>query len=279
MLEQVRKANPILLIASMIVVFAMWTLSHYMGADIINIFYFIQESTAGLIWAKLVIYLIMFSVVALLFLVIGKLRLRDVGFVPARIPVGLASMLGLWVLFQITVLIVNLLFGEPLRIHPTWNSAEAIAAMFGVLIFYTFGVALYEEIVFRGFLVGQLYHYCPSIFIKSGVRTAYAIVLSSLLFGLGHLPQRLTQGFGLAELPAHALIIAAGGIYLCVIWIITNNLFIAIAMHSLLDALIDAKNPPLLFATEHLQVVLAIVSTGILVWAVIHRIVRQRRER
>jgi len=76
-----------------------------------------------------------------------------------------------------------------------------------------------EEIVFRGFLLHYLLTYAPGIGISG------AIILSSVIFGLGH----LYQG------PLSAGLTAAVGAVLAVSYLATGSLWVPIVLHAALD--------------------------------------------
>lgn len=96
-------------------------------------------------------------------------------------------------------------------------------------IIYYIGVAFVEELYVRGLLLNLV----EKIFIKSKCKTMIAIITSSVIFGLGHI-------FGVLGQPILVIITKvvwtiAMGIYFGTIYKKTNNLWIPIILHFIID--------------------------------------------
>lgn len=96
-------------------------------------------------------------------------------------------------------------------------------------IIYYLGVAFVEELYVRGLLLNLL----EKMFIKNRNRTTIAIITSSVIFGLGHI-------FGVLGQPILVIITKviwtiAMGIYFGAIYKKTNNLWIPIILHFIID--------------------------------------------
>lgn len=96
-------------------------------------------------------------------------------------------------------------------------------------IIYYIGVAFVEELYVRGLLLNLI----EKIFIKSKDKTMIAIITSSVIFGLGHI-------FGVLGQPILVIITKviwtiAMGIYFGTIYKKTNNLWIPIILHFIID--------------------------------------------
>lgn len=94
---------------------------------------------------------------------------------------------------------------------------------------YYIGVSIVEELYIRGLLLNLL----ERIFQKKSNATTLAIVLSSVIFGFGHF-------FGVVGSPLIVIISKISwtiglGLYLGVIYKKTNNLFVPIIMHAIID--------------------------------------------
>ncbi len=96
-------------------------------------------------------------------------------------------------------------------------------------IIYYIGVALVEELYVRGLLLNLI----EKIFTKSKCKTIIAIIISSVIFGLGHI-------FGVLGQPILVIITKviwtiAMGIYFGTIYKKTNNLWIPIILHFIIN--------------------------------------------
>lgn len=138
-----------------------------------------------------------------------KLGLKEygsVGFI-AGIISGIAFYIGL----------------QPLNYNPTiWK-----VLIEGVI--YYIGVSLVEELYVRGLLLNLI----EKIFAKSNCKTLIAIITSSVIFGLGHI-------FGVLDQPILVIITKviwtiAMGIYFGTIYKKTNNLWVPIVLHFIID--------------------------------------------
>lgn len=96
-------------------------------------------------------------------------------------------------------------------------------------IIYYFGVAFVEELYVRGLLLNLIEKIC----IKSKNKTQIAVIISSVIFGLGHI-------FGTLDQPILVIITKviwtiAMGIYFGAIYKKTNNLWLPIILHFIID--------------------------------------------
>lgn len=94
---------------------------------------------------------------------------------------------------------------------------------------YYIGVAIIEELYIRGLLLNIL----EKLFVKKSKCTQYAIVLSSVIFGVGHIFGVL--GSSLLTIVAKVIWTVALGIYLGAVYKKTNNLWVPIILHAILD--------------------------------------------
>lgn len=170
-----------------------------------------------------------FLVVGLLFLV-GRLRPRDVGLVPADLRNGVFYTISSFVLVQVGVIAASAATGA--GVVNDWVGYGALATV-SLLVAQLFGNALLEEIAFRGFLLRQL-------FLKLRRRGVAALVLAALgsqaLFALAHIPNRLwVTGAAPSELPGQLLMLFVMGLWFAVVYLLTANLFAAIGLHAMVN--------------------------------------------
>lgn len=96
-------------------------------------------------------------------------------------------------------------------------------------VIYYLGVAFVEELYIRGLLLNLI----EKIFTKSKSKTIIAIIASSVIFGLGHI-------FGILGQPILVIITKviwtiAMGIYFGAVYKKTNNLWVPIILHFIID--------------------------------------------
>lgn len=92
-------------------------------------------------------------------------------------------------------------------------------------IIYYIGVGIIEEFYVRGLFLNLVEAICS----KSSHKTETAIVVSSVVFGLGHIPGAISMGVGVI---AFKIVSTIGmGLYFGMVYKKTNNLWIPIIIH------------------------------------------------
>jgi len=185
----------------------------------------ISENTHTLIQGTLVVNLIAIVVFGLVIFKFLKLKLSDLYLSKKALVDGVISTLILWILVQITILTFNLITSEAI----TWSSFTY--TKIGSLIAQLFGNALYEEFIFRAFLIVQLF-----VFFKEKLSNTkaliIAIILSQLVFALVHIPNRFLIESN-QNLIVDLLQLFMGGIIGALIFIKTKNLIYLSGFHAL----------------------------------------------
>lgn len=180
-------------------------------------------------------------VVGVLILGLGKLGPGDIGLRSAHVGTGILITGLFWIVAQGVLLLVALAAPEPVAWHPAWQDgfARNILLLAGNL----FGTALFEETTYRGFLLPQFGH----VFMRSrGIPHHYpiatAVLVSSLCFSFAHLPILFFQNPTPGQVIGVFLITLLGGLYGALVYVRTQNLFVAMGLHAL-------NNSPLALVT------------------------------
>lgn len=179
----------------------------------------------------------------------GSLAPRDIGIVPKKLPRAAGLTAGFWLLFTATQAVYGFTVGD-LSLHSNVTGQEALTTV-GLALGYVLGNAPFEELAFRGFLLVQLYLLLDGEWWRSNssARIATAIIGSSLPFTLLHIPVIIlgNAGVGLWYLG----LIFINAVLLCLVYIRTRNIFLAIGLHALanfpLPLLAVHDQQPLLF--------------------------------
>jgi hypothetical protein len=197
----------------------------------------ILTATGGFVQPTLPLYLpVLVLVIGGVMLWGGRLRLRDLSLRRSDLRTGVVVTVGVWLLMQVVGVAILLWTGEPLQLNRTWATRGALAAV-GALVAQLFGNALYEEVVFRAFLLNQFRHK-----LQRGLVTAprwsvlFALVGSQVVFALIHVPSRLVgQGLTLGQLGPTLVLLFVWGTLLAVVYYRTGNLFVAIGIHAFMN--------------------------------------------
>lgn len=191
----------------------------------------LRRGSAGLLQPTLILnWLAMLLIVLGLFFMIGRLRPVDVGLNIAQLWQAAGITAAIWIIVQLILWTAGAIAGQQLDVRPTPPGIEA-TYLVGIFLAQLLGNALYEEIAFRGFLL-------PQFFIRfrkkdSKAPLLRAILASQFIFALVHIPMLLSRG---GNHWVSLTWIFAGGIFLALLYIRTENLFLTIGLHTLINA-------------------------------------------
>lgn len=209
----------------------------------------IHGATGGLITGSLLGSLVMAAMVFPIIFYVGKLKTKDLALTPA-LGFGEGAILRgvLWTavalaIIHLAIIIACLGSGATPTIIWGWLSFTALNWI-GNLLGQFFGNALYEEILFRAFLLPQLLLAFKKKYRKWSWNKCFwlSLLLSQVVFALIHIPNRLSQGayvdFGSVLVDQLPLFIF--GCLLAALFLVSRNLYVAIGVHAITNV------PPLI---------------------------------
>lgn len=240
MTEPIRRAQPRAL--------ALFIAAHFALTLIVNLILFARNvfqplaaATGGLVTGTLIANLLLIGLlVGGIILRVGQLRPYDVGLIPRNLPVGIAGGVCLWLIAQAIHLMAGVLANGHITLHPAWAHP---GTLLGLLVAQVFGNALFEEIAYRGFLFPQFYLMFERLVAYRWGRFFAALIASQAVFALSHIPNRLYFGIAPGEIALDLVMLLGWGALYTFIYMRTDNLFLAVAVHALGNA------PTTLFAT------------------------------
>ncbi len=216
----------------------------------------LYKNTSGLIHPNLVNGIFIFMVVFFgVILGWANLRSKDIGLQPKKIFPALIMMVGIWLFIQVFLMAFSLLQKGSITIHPGWLGDQVFSTI-GFFIAMLMGIALVEEMFFRGFVLPQLF-LIFRIQLKVGERSAMAwsVLLSSIFFALIHIPSWLSPFGGTgpsSNMFIDLVILTAAGVFFCLVYIRSGNLFFGVGIHALADApislFVSSFDPYIVFA-------------------------------
>lgn len=205
----------------------------------------VVDATGGLVEVTLLVNLaFVVAIVGGIILRFGDLRPRDIGLVRANLPLGIGITAGTWILVQVTGVAALLLQGESLAIADS-VIRFGILPVLGGFVGQVLGNALYEEVVYRAFLLPQLAKKFTQLSRSGSPRTAFlsALLVSQIVFTLVHVPGRLAGGVEVGNLPVFLAAPFVLGFLFALVYARTGNLFVTIGLHALINdpvLLVDA---------------------------------------
>lgn len=185
-------------------------------------------------------YMPLFLVMGLLWSFIGNLRCRDFGMLPSKMLPALYWTLSIWIIAQLCVVIVH---GVNFSVVGIWHDepSKPIEYFFFAQLF---GNSLIEELMFRAFLIVQLLLLFQRW--KGWAKRKsliIAIIVASFIFAVMHVFGDYYSGdpllmVALNNIPRFFLGAIFAGIFL-----LSNNLLIAVGIHALVNLQIKYGSP------------------------------------
>lgn len=196
---------------------------------------------------------------------IGGLRLRDLGLSWDHVPNAVIIAILVWggVQAVLSGFAVSAQFEPALNPELTYGPER----FSGKLLEATLGSAFIEEVMYRGFLVPQLYLLARAWTPSRKLQAAIALGLPQLYFGLNHIPAALRMGLPSDEAVAYVVLVVLVGFLFAALYLRTGNLFVAIAAH----ALVNNPMPVVIAGPDPSLLALVGVCVLLLAWPRFHR--------
>jgi len=214
----------------------------FIGTSLLNhfvlgknkVFFGLFDITKGLIHPILLYDLISIAILVIILFGWGHLKPREVGCLKKALKPALLFFLGFWIVAQGCFAVLSWIGTGTLEWNIAWQ--QGWIAVIGLLIAHLLGTGVYEELAFRGFML-------PQFFLKFGGSPEnqtrrhifYAILVSQIVFSLGHIPTLISAGANSGFIIARLGICLFLGIIMALLYMRTCNLFLVIGIHALID--------------------------------------------
>lgn len=198
----------------------------------------------------------------------GGLRFQELGLEGPKLANAGIVLLWLWGCMQLVVVASASLGAGPVLLNPGLG-AYSKQTLLGLGLQATLGSGFIEEVMYRGFMLPQLYFLARrgwSASEKGGV--AFALLGSQLFFSINHIPAAQNLGLTPGEALGYLAYLFMLGFILAALFMRTGNLFIAVGVHALLN------NPVPLFVSnfDPALVVLVLSCLFLLLWPALARL-------
>lgn len=193
----------------------------------------IAKSTNGWINETLAANLFGLVLEVVIFLcIIAKLSLRDLGLKRNTLLAGLIGTFLFWLAINIVDLGMTLLTHSSLTFNNDIFTNSNV--VFGEFLGQIFGNALLEEVLFRGFLLVQIYLLLKKVNNNTS-RIGYAMLISQSIFAAIHIPNRIYSGLVGMDFVYDFIVLVILGVIFSLLYVLTKNLFFVIGVHSLMN--------------------------------------------
>ncbi len=198
---------------------------------------FIQIQTNHIIQLTLIMsLLIFFLIVWVMIKKVGKMTLPELGLKKHQLKAGIFFYIANYLLLNLVLLFLNLIVTGAPDFYPYWSEYGPIYSI-GALIAQIFGNVIVEEVYFRGYLLNQ---FTIKFYRKSSMKQGAefrsilkGVLLSSTMFAVLHIPIRVFSGVLGIDLLLSILLLIGTGVLFSLIYVFSNNLFYAMAIHIL----------------------------------------------
>ena len=227
----------------------------------------VEVATAGLVSPVVLAGVIELALlVGVVMLWMGGLRPRDLGLRGLHLLNAALVALLVWGGVQAALSAVAASGYADAALNPAF--ALGPGRFGGEILEATLGSAFVEEVMYRGFLVPQLYLLSRRWTRSKAVRAALAVGLPQLYFGLNHIPAGLRMHLPAAEIAVYVVHVVLVGLLFTALYLRTGNLFVAVAAHALVN------NPAPVFVAGPDPALLALVGVCglLLAWPALHRL-------
>jgi membrane protease YdiL (CAAX protease family) len=218
-------------------------------------YFWVTTATKGLITHTLLNYLVMYFIFIYLILIkASHIEPIKLGLDKKKLSQGILTAAVLLILLQLFGAIYSYAAFGKLTLNEVMKNWTAVI---GYYIELFAGVALFEEVVYRGFLI-------PQIFIRLKVKRSKAskiaitLALSQVIFAVVHLPVRIASGMSFGEAVITLVYVFFIGIVFAFTYLLTDNLYIAMAIHALWDA--SVNNLATMFSSQCSAVIIALFA-------------------
>lgn len=202
----------------------------------------------------------------------------DVGVRRSDLGIALAILGGCWVLIQVVGAVALWHRGVPIaswfRPEPGNGFQHGTVALVALLA-HVAGVALFEEVVYRGVLFGQLAVRFEAVLGRPLLGHTAAIVAAAAVFAIAHVPHRLRLGTVTGSLEGDLVALFAVGVTFAVVYLRTGSLLLTIGFHGLYNR----PTSPVLEPRTARAVLAVLLVAVVIAWPVVERSWWGRRSR
>ena len=262
MFQRFRRAHPLSLLLPPLLVAAF---GFTMARKLVDLEWLriVENATRGVITAPFVLALGAIAILLLLILLVGRIKLDDVGLHRDYLGRGIGVVAMIWGASQVIGVLPRVVANRPVLLDYDfeYGSRWEMAGQFLTAL----GNATLIELAFRGFLLVQLYLLFNRNNQDEESGSGWATIITVVVTNLAMLPRVLP--YPSREIAAADQgIMVLGGLFLCWLYLRTRNLFFVIGVHTLLVAPSSVVAGPRGGGSWYPTLVIAILAT---LWALL----------
>ena len=214
-------------------------------------------ATGGIVsLSTIAIWVEIIFVIGLVVFGLGRQGCSDLGLTRRGFASALPILITLWAVGLLAVAIANVGAGGRVEML----TAGELSPLIGSALENAGSAAVFEELFYRGFLLTQVFLLLRG---RTGMSATGAmltsVIVTQVFFGLNHIPALIMAGDSPIHIAIFVLQIALVGCMFCALYLHTENLFLCIGMHALI-------NEPLLLIASSIPA--QVVMLGVALFAI-----------
>ncbi len=158
---------------------------------------------------------------------VSRLRIRDIALRRAPLVATLLSYVLAWPLYMLFYWIATALIGTA-RVDPAWMDASVVDRV-GIALNPVLVNAFPEEVVYRAVILGISFELLRRR-LPTGLALGAALLISTVIFGLSHVPAALFTG---QSVVVAAVAFLPAGLAFALLYLITRNIDLVGVVHGL----------------------------------------------
>ena len=167
---------------------------------------------------------------------VGDVRSDDIRLSKSKFKTSMIVLVCVWLVLNLVTWVFYLLAqGSFVLLNDIWADLPSIPI--GYFLAHIFAVGLIEEFVFRGYFLMEITKKMKLRFDGKKRKTAFflGILISNAMFSLLHIPNRIINGTTFLELILNLFLVLGVGVFLSFTYWFTDNIFMAMIFHGLLN--------------------------------------------
>ena len=201
---------------------------------------------------------------AILFFLYSKdsISLKDLTVTKQKLKTGLLAGLYIFIAVNFLLLAFALINHRRVMISEDFNSASVIFRTFGKFIFNVLPGTFIEELIFRAYLLPQIFLRINNKLSNAALSLVITILVTQALFAFAHIPRDFFRfNYDLSTVGNNIPVLFFSGIVFSIMFLKTKNIFLVTIFHAFMNFSLPVINSPSSASFNFYAIVAAIIIT------------------